>query len=140
MVAAPSRCRRTSPMRRYHETFSDRVGPVEDFDAVFNVNVRGTFNALQQAAKRVADGGRVITMSTSVLGMSFPGYATYATSKAASNCSPASWPTNCAGATSASTRSRQAPPRSSCSSTGWRNLRRWSGSARWHLDFLLARE
>ena len=87
MVAAPSRCRRTSPMRRYHETFSDRVGPVEDFDAVFNVNVRSTFNALQQAAKRVADGGRVIIMSTSVLGMSFPGYATYAASKAASKCS-----------------------------------------------------
>jgi 3-oxoacyl-[acyl-carrier protein] reductase len=56
---------------------------VEDFDAVFAVNVRGTFNVLQQAAKRIADGGRVITMSTSVLGMSFPGYAPYAASKAA---------------------------------------------------------
>src|SRR5262249_26018376 len=49
-------------------------GSVEDFDAVFNVNVRGTFNVLQQAAKRVADGGRIITMSTSVLGMNFPSY------------------------------------------------------------------
>jgi 3-oxoacyl-[acyl-carrier protein] reductase len=56
---------------------------VEDFDAVFAVNVRGTFNVLQQAAKRIADGGRIITMSTSVLGMSFPGYAPYAASKAA---------------------------------------------------------
>jgi 3-oxoacyl-[acyl-carrier protein] reductase len=45
--------------------------------------VRGTFNVLQQAAKRIADGGRIITMSTSVLGMSFPGYAPYAASKAA---------------------------------------------------------
>jgi 3-oxoacyl-[acyl-carrier protein] reductase len=44
-------------------------GSVEDFDAVFNINVRGTFNVLQQAAKRVADGGRIITLSTSVLGM-----------------------------------------------------------------------
>ena len=35
---------------------------------MFAVNVRGTFNVLQQAAKRVADGGRIITMSTSVLG------------------------------------------------------------------------
>jgi 3-oxoacyl-[acyl-carrier protein] reductase len=56
---------------------------VEDFDDVFAVNVRGTFNVLQQAAKRLADGGRIITMSTSVLGMSFPGYAPYAASKAA---------------------------------------------------------
>src|SRR4029079_15918943 len=58
-------------------------GRVEDFDAVFSVNVRGAFNVLQQAAKRVADGGRIITMSTSVLGMNFPTYGTYAASKAA---------------------------------------------------------
>jgi 3-oxoacyl-[acyl-carrier protein] reductase len=58
-------------------------GRVEDFDAVFAVNVRGTFNVLQQAAKRVADGGRIITMSTSVLGMNFPNYGPYAASKAA---------------------------------------------------------
>lgn len=56
---------------------------VDDFDSVFNVNVRGTFNVLQQAAKRVSDGGRIITMSTSVLGMSFPNYGPYAASKAA---------------------------------------------------------
>ena len=58
-------------------------GRVEDFDAIFNVNVRGTFNVLQQAGKRLADGGRIITMSTSVLGMSFPSYGPYAASKAA---------------------------------------------------------
>ena len=58
-------------------------GKVEDFDAVFNINVRGTFNVLQQAAKRVADGGRIITVSTSVLGMNFPSYGAYAASKAA---------------------------------------------------------
>ena len=58
-------------------------GSVEDFDAVFNINVRGTFNVLQQAARRVADGGRIITLSTSVLGMNFPSYGPYAASKAA---------------------------------------------------------
>ena len=58
-------------------------GKVEDFDVVFNINVRGTFNMLQQAAKRVADGGRIITVSTSVLGMNFPSYGAYAASKAA---------------------------------------------------------
>jgi 3-oxoacyl-[acyl-carrier protein] reductase len=59
------------------------TGSVEDFDAVFAVNVRGTFNVLQQSAKRVADGGRIITLSTSVLGMNFPNYGPYAASKAA---------------------------------------------------------
>jgi 3-oxoacyl-[acyl-carrier protein] reductase len=63
--------------------FSIAAGSVEDFDAVFAVNVRGTFNVLQQAAKRVADGGRIITLSTSVLGMNFPNYGPYAASKAA---------------------------------------------------------
>ena len=63
--------------------FSIAAGSVEDFDAVFAVNVRGTFNVLQQAAKRVADGGRIITLSTSVLGMNFPNYGAYAASKAA---------------------------------------------------------
>jgi 3-oxoacyl-[acyl-carrier protein] reductase len=58
-------------------------GKVEDFDVVFNINVRGTFNMLQQAAKRVADGGRIVTVSTSVLGMNFPSYGAYAASKAA---------------------------------------------------------
>jgi 3-oxoacyl-[acyl-carrier protein] reductase len=63
--------------------FPIAAGRVEDFDAVFAVNVRGTFNVLQQAAKRVADGGRIITMSTSVLGMNFPSYGPYCASKAA---------------------------------------------------------
>jgi 3-oxoacyl-[acyl-carrier protein] reductase len=113
-------------------------GKVEDFDAVFNINVRGTFNVLQQAAKRVADGGRIITVSTSVLGMNFPSYGAYAASKAAVECSRAFLRTNCAGAASPSTRSRQARPGPSCSSkarpksrsTGWPSSHRWSGSAR----------
>jgi len=54
-----------------------------DFDAIFATNVRGTFNVLQQAAKRVSDGGRVITFSTSVIALSLPNYGPYAASKAA---------------------------------------------------------
>ena len=106
MAAAPSPCRRTSPTRRAWlacstaEQAHGKIGvvvnsagimkmlpiataSVEDFDAVFGVNVRGTFNVLQQAAKRVADGGRIITLSTSVLGVNFPNYGPYAASKAA---------------------------------------------------------
>src|SRR5262245_43782363 len=55
----------------------------EDFDAIFTTNVRGTFNVLQQAASRVPDGGRIITLSTSVLALSLPKYGPYAASKAA---------------------------------------------------------
>jgi 3-oxoacyl-[acyl-carrier protein] reductase len=55
----------------------------EDFDATFTTNVRGTFNVLQQATKRLPNGGRIITFSTSVIAMSFPNYGPYAASKAA---------------------------------------------------------
>ena len=75
-------------------------GKVEDFDVVFNINVRGTFNMLQQAAKRVADGGRIVTVCTSVLGMNFPSYGAYAAAKAAVEVLTrrAFLRTNCAGA------------------------------------------
>lgn len=36
----------------------------EDFDHVFGVNAKGTFVALQEAARRVRDGGRIIATST----------------------------------------------------------------------------
>ena len=92
-------------------------GNVEDFDAVFNINVRGTFNVLQQAAKRVPDGGRIITVSTSVLGMSFPSYGAYAASKAAVEVLTRILAHELrGGAVSPSTRSRRARPGPSCSS------------------------
>ena len=55
----------------------------EDFDAIFATNVRGTFNVLKQAANRVLNGGRIITLSSSVVAMSAPNYGPYAASKAA---------------------------------------------------------
>jgi 3-oxoacyl-[acyl-carrier protein] reductase len=55
----------------------------EDFDALFATNVRGAFNVLKQAATRVHDGGRIVTLSSSVAAMSFPNYGPYAASKAA---------------------------------------------------------
>ncbi len=54
-----------------------------DFDAIFATNVRGTFNVLKQAAKRVQSGGRIVTFSTSVIPLSLPNYGPYAASKAA---------------------------------------------------------
>lgn len=55
----------------------------EDFDRTFAVNVKGVFSLMQQAAVRLRDGGRIVTLSSSVLGMNLPGYGVYAASKAA---------------------------------------------------------
>lgn len=54
-----------------------------DFDRIFAINVKGVFNLLQLAAKRVRDGGRIVTLSSTVLAMNLPGYGVYAASKAA---------------------------------------------------------
>jgi 3-oxoacyl-[acyl-carrier protein] reductase len=57
-------------------------GDVELFDKVIQTNLRGTFLVMAQAAQRVAPGGRIIALSTSVLARSFPSYGPYAASKA----------------------------------------------------------
>ena len=54
-----------------------------DFDRLFAVNARGTFMALREAVNRMADGGRIINISTTVIPMALPGYAVYAGTKAA---------------------------------------------------------
>lgn len=54
-----------------------------DLDRMHRTNVRGTFVVAQQAARRVRQGGAIITFSTSVTRLSLPGYAAYAASKAA---------------------------------------------------------
>ncbi|MEX3979130.1 SDR family oxidoreductase [Paraburkholderia sp. EG287A] len=53
------------------------------YDETFDINVRGTLNTLREAATKLADGGRIINFSTSVLAMNLPGYALYTASKAA---------------------------------------------------------
>ncbi|BAZ11731.1 short-chain dehydrogenase/reductase SDR [Calothrix sp. NIES-4071] len=53
----------------------------EDFDAVFNLNTRGTFFALQEAVLRMRDGGRIINISSTTTLFTNPGYAVYAASK-----------------------------------------------------------
>ncbi|MFE9368330.1 SDR family oxidoreductase [Streptomyces sp. NPDC006711] len=55
----------------------------ETYDRVMAVNTRGTFLALQHAATRLRDGGRVITMSSIGVRRPTPGNAVYAASKAA---------------------------------------------------------
>jgi 3-oxoacyl-[acyl-carrier protein] reductase len=53
------------------------------FDRMFGVNAKGTFNTLRSASTRMRDGGRIVNLSTSVLGLALPGYAAYVGSKAA---------------------------------------------------------
>jgi 3-oxoacyl-[acyl-carrier protein] reductase len=57
-------------------------GDVETFDKVIATNLRGTFLVLSQAAQHVAEGGRIIAFSSSVLAKSFPTYGPYIASKA----------------------------------------------------------
>lgn len=55
----------------------------EDFTRQFDINVKGTFNTMREAADKLADNGTVINFSTSVNRIMIPGYATYVATKAA---------------------------------------------------------
>jgi 3-oxoacyl-[acyl-carrier protein] reductase len=61
---------------------SIQAGDIDGFDKVIATNLRGTYLVMSEAANHVADGGRIIVFSTSVLGKSFPTYGAYAASKA----------------------------------------------------------
>jgi 3-oxoacyl-[acyl-carrier protein] reductase len=54
-----------------------------DFDHVFGTNAKGTFFVLQEAARRVRDGGRIIAISTGGTKMFFTQTALYLGSKGA---------------------------------------------------------
>ena len=55
----------------------------EDFTRQFDINVRGTFNTMREAATRLADKGSIINFSTSVNRIMLPTYSTYVATKAA---------------------------------------------------------
>jgi len=54
-----------------------------NFDRQVSVNLKGTFNTLREAAKRLRNGGRIINFSTSVVGLKLENYGVYAATKAA---------------------------------------------------------
>ncbi len=54
-----------------------------DFTEQVEVNIRGTFNALREAARRVRDGGRIVTFSSTTLALNAPGYGIYNATKGA---------------------------------------------------------
>jgi 3-oxoacyl-[acyl-carrier protein] reductase len=53
------------------------------FDSQIAVNLKGTFNTLREAARRLRDGGRIVNVSSSVVGLLQPTYGVYAATKAA---------------------------------------------------------
>ncbi|AYG66646.1 MULTISPECIES: SDR family oxidoreductase [unclassified Rhizobium] len=55
----------------------------EDFQQQIAVNLTGTFNGMREGAKRVRDGGRIINLSTSIIGHYSSGNGVYAATKAA---------------------------------------------------------
>ena len=55
---------------------------VEQFDQVIATNLRGSFLVLAQAAQLVADGGRIMALSSSVIAKATPTYGAYIASKA----------------------------------------------------------
>ena len=54
-----------------------------DFDRLIAINLKGTFNALREGAKRIRNDGRIVNFSTSLVGSLMPSYAIYAATKAA---------------------------------------------------------
>jgi 3-oxoacyl-[acyl-carrier protein] reductase len=55
----------------------------EEYDRMFAVNTKGQFFALQEAAKHMADGGRIVNISTGGTKLAFPGISIYGASKSA---------------------------------------------------------
>lgn len=53
------------------------------FDRMIAINIKGTFNGLREAAKRLRNGGRVVNFSTSVVGTKLESYGVYTATKAA---------------------------------------------------------
>jgi 3-oxoacyl-[acyl-carrier protein] reductase len=57
-----------------------------NFRALVETNIVGAFNVLREAASRVADGGTIIAITTSLVRHAVPGVGPYAATKAAVEC------------------------------------------------------
>ncbi|MCB4799101.1 glucose 1-dehydrogenase [Neotamlana laminarinivorans] len=55
----------------------------DDFTKLFDVNVRGVFNTMQEAATKLSDNGIIVNFSSSTVKLMFPKYALYSATKAA---------------------------------------------------------
>jgi 3-oxoacyl-[acyl-carrier protein] reductase len=55
----------------------------DEFDTLFDINLKGTFLVCRQAARRLSNGGRIVNISTTITKMMVPDFGIYAASKAA---------------------------------------------------------
>jgi len=55
----------------------------DEYDQIFAINTKGQFFAMQEAAKRMADDGRIVNISTGGTQLAFPGISAYGGSKSA---------------------------------------------------------
>jgi 3-oxoacyl-[acyl-carrier protein] reductase len=65
-----------------------KLGKIADsddamFDQQIAINLKGSFNAMREAARRLRDGGRIVNFSTSVVGTRLETYGVYVATKAA---------------------------------------------------------
>jgi len=58
----------------------------ENFRRLVEVNIVGAFNILHEAAQKVADGGTIIALTTSLVRHAVPGVGPYSATKAAVEC------------------------------------------------------
>ncbi len=64
-----------------HKPFAETTET--DFDQLMNVHVKGVFFLTQQLLPLIADGGRILNVSSGLARFSLPGYSAYATMKGA---------------------------------------------------------
>lgn len=59
------------------------IADAEDamFDRQVAINLKGVFNGMREAARRLRDGGRIVSFSSSVVGLYQPTYGPYAATK-----------------------------------------------------------
>ncbi|KAF1024154.1 MAG: 3-oxoacyl-[acyl-carrier-protein] reductase FabG [Acinetobacter bereziniae] len=55
----------------------------DSIDQVLAINIKGPLYTMREAAKKLAHGGKIINLSSSVIGMKLEGYGVYTASKAA---------------------------------------------------------
>lgn len=65
-----------------------RIAPLaqvtdEDYLHLLAVNLTGAFNGMREGARRLRDGGRIINLSTSIIGNYLPAHGVYTATKAA---------------------------------------------------------
>jgi 3-oxoacyl-[acyl-carrier protein] reductase len=65
-----------------------QLSPIADmddssFDKQIAINLKGTFNTLRLAANRLREGGRIVNLSSSVVGLKLETYGAYAATKSA---------------------------------------------------------